>query len=304
MSQGHGESVGHGHPHNRRRLTIALCITGVFTVVEVVGGLITGSLALLADAGHMLTDTVALALAVFAFAISSKPADSRRSFGYHRMQILAAFVNGLTLLAIVIWIMAEAVQRLLDPPDVLGGTMLYIAIIGLLVNVAAFFILHGGDQQNLNMRGAALHVLSDLLGSVAAIVAAVVIVRTGWMPIDPLLSMVVALLILRSAIFIVRRSAHILLEGTPERLDVPKMKARIVAAVPGVLDVHHVHVWGLTQEKLMLTMHVKFSEACEDWGEQIRAIKALLKREYEIEHSTIEVETRSCADANRETAEI
>ena len=303
MSQDHGESAGHSHPHNRRRLTIALCITGGFTVVEVVGGLITGSLALLADAGHMLTDTAALALAVFAFAISSKPADSQRSYGYHRMQVLAAFVNGLTLLAIVIWILVEAVQRLLDPPEVLGGVMLYIAIAGLLVNVAAFFVLHGGDQHNLNMRGAALHVLSDLLGSVAAIVAAVVIVRTGWMPIDPLLSILVALLILRSAIFIVRKSAHILLEGTPDRLDIAEMKARIMANVPGVVDVHHVHVWGLTQERLMLTMHARFREGCVDWGEQIRAIKALLKRDYAIDHSTIEAETPNCADADDEAAE-
>ena len=248
----------------------------------------------------MLTDSVALALAVFAFAISSKPADSRRSFGYHRMQILAAFVNGLTLLAIVIWILAEAVQRLLDPPEVLGGTMLYIAIAGLLVNIAAFFVLHGGDQHNLNMRGAALHVLSDLLGSVAAIVAAVVIIRTEWMPIDPLLSMLVALLILRSAVFIVRRSAHILLEGTPERMDIAAMKKHIVSTLPEVLDVHHVHVWGLTQEKLMLTMHVRLSETCDDWAARIRAIKGLLERDYGIEHSTIEVEAGHCADTSGE----
>ena len=303
MSQDH-DSVGHRHPHNRRRLTIALCITGVFTVVEIVGGLLTRSLALLADAGHMLTDTVALGLAVFAFTISSKPADSRRSFGYHRMQILAAFVNGMTLLAIVIWIMVEAIQRLLDPPQVLGGAMLYVAVAGLLVNIAAFFVLHGGDQHNLNMRGAALHVLGDLLGSIAAIVAAIVILRTGWMPIDPLLSIVVALLIFRSAVFIVRRSAHILLEGTPEGLDIEKMKARIVETVPGVIDVHHVHAWGLTQEKLLLTMHVRLREPTEEPGEQIRAIKTLLKREFNIEHTTIEVESRSCADALGSPTEV
>ena len=295
MGHGHAHSNGHHGPRNRTRLTIALAITAAFTVAEVIGGMITGSLALLADAGHMLTDTVALALAVLAFSLSDKPADSRRSFGYHRLQILAAFVNGLTLLAIAGWILVEAVQRLMAPPDVLGGMMLYIAIAGLLVNVVAFLVLHGGDQDNLNMRGAALHVLGDLLGSVAAIVAAIVILRTGWMPIDPLLSVLVAMLILRSAIVIVRRSAHILLEGTPERLDIEGMKTRVLAAVPEVIDVHHVHVWGLTQEKLMLTMHVRLGD-CEDWAAQLRQIKALLQREFGIEHSTIEVEQRRCAD--------
>lgn len=297
MSHDHAAAAPHAHAHNRRRLVIALAITAVFTVVEVVGGLVTRSLALLADAGHMFTDSVALAVAVFAFAISARPPDSRRSFGYQRVQILAAFVNGITLLAIVLWIFVEALQRLFDPPEVLGGTMLYIAIAGLVVNVAAFAVLHGGDQSNLNMRGAALHVLSDLLGSVAAVIAAVVIIRTGWMPIDPILSIVVALLIFRSALFIVRRSAHILLEGAPESLDVAEMKRRIVESVPGIADVHHVHVWGLTQERLMLTMHVRLSEDESDWSAKIRAIKGLVEREYGIGHSTIEIESSTCADA-------
>ena len=288
----------HGSAHNRRRLTFALVITATFTVVEAVGGLISGSLALLADAGHMLTDSLALALAVFAFAISEKPADRRRSYGYHRVQILAAFVNGITLVGIVIWILVEAVQRLLEPTDVLASTMLYVAIAGLVVNIAAFLILHGGDRENLNMRGAALHVLSDLLGSVAAIIAAVVIIRTGWTPVDPILSILVAALILRSAIGIVRRSAHILLEGTPEWLDVAELKRQIIDNVPGVSDVHHVHVWGLTQERVMLTMHVSVDDASDGWGATIRAVKALVAEQYGIDHSTIEIETDDCADAS------
>ena len=293
MSHDHEE---HGHTNNRRRLLIALVITAAFTVVEVVGGLITRSLALLADAGHMLTDSMALALAVLAFVISARPADKRRSFGYHRIQILAAFVNGITLLAIVVWILIEAARRFLAPPEVLGETMLYVAVVGLVVNIVSFWILHGGDQDNLNMRGAALHVLSDLLGSVAAIAAAVVIIYTGWMPIDPILSVAVALLIFRSAWFIVRRSAHILLEGTPDWLNVDEIKTRLMKALPNVGDVHHVHVWGLTQERLMLTMHIALHGDRLDPTETIRSVKRILADDYGIDHSTIEIEFDGCAD--------
>ncbi len=295
--------MSHDHPEraqagNRRRLQLALVITAVFTVVEVIGGLITNSLALLADAGHMLTDSMALALAVFAFAISARPADKKRSFGYHRMQILAAFVNGITLIAIVVWILIEAVQRVLSPPEVLGETMLIVASAGLLVNIVSFTILHGGDQENLNMRGAALHVLSDLLGSVAAIAAALVIVFTGWMPIDPILSVVVAALIFRSALYVVRHSAHILLEGTPDWLNVGEIKERLMTALPDVTDVHHVHVWGLTQERLMLTMHVALAQECANPTDTIKTVKKILADDYGIDHSTIEIETGDCADAD------
>src|SRR5690606_32647310 len=185
-------SESHSDADNRRRVQVALVLTATFMVVEVVGGLLSGSLALLADAGHMLTDTMALTLAAVAFHVSARPADAKRSFGYHRFQILAAFVNGLTLLVIVGWILFEALTHFMNPPAVQADVMLTIAVAGLLVNVVVFGILHGGDRENLNIRGAALHVLGDLLGSVAAIVAAVVILATGWMPIDPLLSVVVA----------------------------------------------------------------------------------------------------------------
>ncbi|MDX1482267.1 MAG: cation diffusion facilitator family transporter [Woeseiaceae bacterium] len=290
--------MGHDHSHtgNQRRLQIALVITALFTIVEAVGGLVTRSLALLADAGHMLTDSMALALAVFAFAISARPADRKRSFGYHRFQVLAAFVNGITLIAIVAWILIEAVRRLFDPPTVLGDTMLVIAVAGLVVNVIAFWILHGGDQDNLNMRGAALHVLSDLLGSVAAIAAAIVIINTGWMPIDAILSVVVAALIFRSAWYVVRHSAHILLEGAPEWLDVADIRSRLAAELPEVHDVHHVHVWGLTQQKLMLTMHLVLDSNAPDPTATIRDVKRILAEDYGIEHSTIEIETHECAD--------
>lgn len=287
----------HSDSGNRRRVQIALAITALFTIVEVVGGLVTHSLALLADAGHMLTDSLALALALFAFAISARPADRKRSYGYHRFQILAAFVNGITLIAIVIWILIEAVQRLLSPPEVMGEAMFYVALAGLLVNVVSFVILHTGDQENLNMRGAALHVLGDLLGSLAAIAAALIIIWTGWMPIDPILSVLVALLILRSAIYIVRRSAHILLEGAPEWLDVDAMRATITGALAQVVDIHHVHVWGLTPQRLMLTMHVVLTDPGSDTAATIRDVKHILADEFGIHHSTIEVEIGSCSDA-------
>jgi cobalt-zinc-cadmium efflux system protein len=291
--------MAHSHDHdagNIKRVQFALVLTGAFMIVEVVGGIISGSLALLADAGHMLTDTMALALAAFAFRVSHRPADTRRSYGYQRVQIIAAFVNGLSLLVIVGWILFEAIMRLIEPPEVVGQTMLYVASAGLVVNILAFIVLHGGDQENLNIRGAALHVLGDLLGSVAAIIAALVIIQTGWMPIDPILSVLVAMLILRSAWQLVRRSAHILLEGAPEWLDVDDMQTKIISAVPEVTEIHHVHVWGLTPQHPMLTMHVVLGESPLDPTPVVRNIKSVLHDEFAIDHSTIEVEFGECAD--------
>ena len=286
----------HHHESDRRRVQIALVLTGLFMLVEVAGGLISGSLALLADAGHMLTDTMALALAAVAFRVSARPADAKRSYGYHRFQILAAFVNGLTLVGIVVWILFEAISRFMAPPAVMGNLMLAVAGAGLLVNIAAFAILHGGDQENMNLRGAALHVMGDLLGSVAAIAAAVVIIFTGWMPIDPLLSIVVAALILRSAWDLLKRSAHVLLEGAPEWLDVNAMQERINSAVPSILSIHHVHVWGLTLQRVMLTMHVCVAGDGVDQTLVVRQVKKILQDEFGIDHSTIEVEHELCAD--------
>ncbi len=289
MSHDHADS-------NIRRVQIALVLTGAFMVVEVIGGILSGSLALLADAGHMLTDTMALALAAVAFRVSSRPADSKRSYGYQRFQILAAFVNGLSLLVIVGWILVEAVRRLMSPSEVMGPMMLIVASAGLLVNIIAFIVLHGGDRENLNIRGATLHVAGDLLGSVAAIVAATVIIYTAWMPIDPILSVAVALLILRSAWHLVKRSAHILLEGAPEWLDQDRMQSRLVERIPAVNSIHHVHVWGLTPQHLMLTMHVALNGDPPDSTALVRRVKNVLREDFGINHSTIEIETEECAD--------
>lgn len=275
---------------------IALVLTGLFMVVEVVGGIISGSLALLADAGHMLTDTMALALAAMAFHVSKRPPDGKLTFGYQRFQILAAFVNGISLIAIVGWILFEAVQRFLNPNEILGETMLLVAAAGLIVNLISFAVLHTGDQDNLNIRGAALHVAGDLLGSVAAIVAALVIIYTGWAPIDPILSVAVAMLILKSAWSLVKRSAHILLEGAPEWLDVAAMQDRVVAGVPGVGEIHHVHIWGLTPQELILTMHMTVVDGVPSQSDVVRDTKQFMKDEYGIAHSTIEVDIDGCSD--------
>jgi cobalt-zinc-cadmium efflux system protein len=294
----HDDGRSHAHKANEknlRRVMVALVLTGVFMVVEVVGGIISGSLALLADAGHMLTDTMALALAATAFHVSKRPPDGKLTFGYQRFQILAAFVNGLSLLAIVGWILFEAINRFISPNEILGETMLVVAAAGLVVNLISFAVLHSGDQDNLNIRGAALHVAGDLLGSVAAIVAALVIIYTGWLLIDPILSVAVAALILKSAWSLVKRSAHILLEGAPEWLDVQMMQDRIVAGVPGVGEIHHVHIWGLTPQELMLTMHMSIT-GDESQSAVIREAKRFLKDEYGIGHATIEVDVDGCSD--------
>ncbi|HEY9148956.1 MAG TPA: cation diffusion facilitator family transporter, partial [Gammaproteobacteria bacterium] len=285
----------HHHQHgSERRLLWALLLIGGFMLVEVVGGLLSGSLALLADAGHMLTDAASLFLAWAASRAASRPADALRTYGYHRVQILAALLNGLAFILLVGWIAYEAFQRLMQPVEVLGGIMLVIAVLGLLVNVAAFAILHGGDDRDLNLRGAVIHVLGDLLGSVAAIVAAGVILLSGWMPIDPLLSLLVALLILRSAWSLVKKSAHILLEGTPEDVDVELLRQTIREGVAAVEDVHHVHVWSLTPQRPLLTMHVTVADTLE-CAPVLAQVKQILKQRFGITHSTIQVEAGGCA---------
>ena len=272
-----------------------MLLTGGFMVVEVAGGLLAGSLALLADAGHMLTDTAALGFAWMAFRLARRPPDPQRSYGYHRFQILAAFLNGVILIAIVAWIAYEAVQRLNQPVEILGGLMLAVACVGLVVNLVAFAILHAGNRDNLNVRGALLHVLGDILGSLAAIVAAAVIITTGWTPIDPLLSVLVALLILRSAWMLVRQSTHVLLEGTPAEVDVSRLKSELVETLADVHDVHHVHVWTLASGKLVMTMHVHVRDGAD--GQQIlRAIHSICRERFGVTHITVQIECGQCAD--------
>lgn len=290
----------HGHPHGpagkgERRLLLAMLMTGLFMVAEAVGGWLSGSLALLADAGHMLTDTAALAIALFAARAARRPPDGLRSYGYHRSEVLAAFVNGLILLGIVAWIVVEAFSRLRHPPPVAGGLMLIIAVLGLLVNLGAFAVLRGGDRHDLNLRGALLHVLGDLLGSVAAILASAVILATGWYPIDPLLSILVAGLILRSALDLLRQSSHILLEGTPREVDLAALRRDLTASVTQVRDIHHVHVWSLKPGHPLLTMHITVDPESDD-RRVLPAVKRRLRERFGIEHSTLQIEYGQCAD--------
>lgn len=299
---------GHHHHHggmgpaatdeNARRVLIALVLTASFMVVEVAGGLLSGSLALLADAGHMLTDAASLALALAAFRLSRRPPDDVKTYGWHRGQVLAAFVNALALVVIVAWIAVEAVRRLIEPEPVAGVTMIAVAAVGLLVNIAAFWVLHKGDQNNVNLRGAALHVLGDLLGSVAAIVAAAVILWTGWTPIDPILSLLVGALILRSCVPLLRRTSHILLEGTPEHVDMERLRLELPAAVEGLSDVHHLHAWALTPERSLVTLHARVEPGGDD-SVILYRIHQELEARFGITHATVQIERTVCPDRPR-----
>jgi cobalt-zinc-cadmium efflux system protein len=296
----HGNEHDHHHSHshvNERSVALAAALTGVFMLAEIVGGALAGSLALLADAGHMLTDFASLALAWLGFRLARRPADWRRTYGFDRFSVLVAFVNGIALFAIAVWITVEAVLRLRSPVEVLGGIMLWVAAAGLAVNVLVFWILRSGDEHNLNVRAAVLHVIGDLLGSVAAVVASIVILLTGWMPIDPLLSILVALIILRSAWRIVADSGHILLEGSPPGFDARAVQDDIRAALPFVIDVHHVHAWSISEERPMVTLHANVA-VDTDSSHAVREIKRMLEQHFQIRHATIEIEYGACGDAH------
>ena len=300
-SHDHGHTHDHGHDHShgatdQTRVLIAACLTGGFMVAEAIGGVVTGSLALLADAGHMLADSIALGLAWYAFRLAGRAATPRLTYGFGRVKTLVAYTNGVTSFAIALWIVYEAWQRFLDPPPVLGGPMLVIACLGLLVNIAGYFVLHGGDRSSLNMRGALLHVLGDMLGSAAAIVAAIVILATGWTPIDPILSVLVALLILSTAWSLMREAAHVLLEGVPARLDREAILKDIQSSVAGVEDIHHMHVWSLDGSSNMATLHASLQEGV-DAQTAVKAIKSRLASKHQIAHATVEPEFGQCADA-------
>ncbi len=298
------DHAGHSHDHAHHlseaasgeiRIALAAVLTGGFMLVEVVGGYLAGSLALMADAGHMLSDFASLCLAWIGFRIARRPADGQRTYGFRRFSVLAAFVNGLALFAVAAWIVFEAAMRLSQPHPVLAGPMLWIAIGGLVVNAIAFGILHGGDRDNLNMRGALLHVLGDLLGSVAAIVAAATILLTGWTPADPILSVFVALIILRSAWSLTRQAGHILLEGTPAHLDIDLVSRDLADHVPGVLDIHHAHAWSIDERQPMMTLHARITE--EASGPAIVVlIKQRLRDVHGVGHATVEIESADCSD--------
>jgi cobalt-zinc-cadmium efflux system protein len=288
--------MGAGHDHitsprgdNRRALLLALLITATFLIVEAIGGWLTGSLALLADAGHMLTDAAALALSLFAVTMAARPATHARTFGYKRFEVLAAAINGMALVLIAGYIAWEAVARLDEPVEVRSGPMLVVAVAGLLCNLIAMRLLARGHKQSLNVRGAYLHVLGDLLGSAGAIAAALVILTTGWMRADPLISLGIALLIVVSAWRLIRESVDVLMESTPPGVDIGQIEAALTT-IPGVQCVHDVHVWTVTSGFLAMSGHLSVKDA-GSYGRALVAAQDMLRERFGVDHATIQVET-------------
>lgn len=289
---GHHDHAAHADldtGDGRRRVAIACAITAVFMVVEAIGGLISGSIALIADAAHMFTDSASLALAWIGYWFAAKEPDDTRSFGFGRMRVLAAFTNGLALLLLAVWIMFESVLRLLDPQPVMGGVMLVIAVGGLVINLIAAYVLHGGNNNDINLSGALWHVLGDLLGSVAAIVAAVIIIATSWTAIDPLLSILVSSLVMYAGVHITRRAGNILLQSAPTHSTSTHIRNAVLNNVDGIKSIDPVHAWQLTEDKTVLTLCVKAKEGyCT---ETLRlSVKQYLHKTLHCHSVTVEVE--------------
>ena len=269
----------------RRALATGLVLTAGFAVVEAGAGLYAGSLALISDAGHMATDAASFVVALVAHYVSRRPPSARASYGYARAEVLAAFVNALAMLALVVFIAVEAVDRLLHPRPVAGGVVMAVAAAGLAINVFVAWRL-SGTQGNLNARGALLHVFGDILGSVAAIVAGAVVAFTGWTPVDPILSIVVALLILRSTVALLRESGAVLMERVPPHLSYERI-GRALAALPGVTGVHDLHVWAMGGGRVALSAHVVLADG-SNWLATLAAAQRLLAADFGIDHATLQ----------------
>ena len=291
----HGEHDGHARG---RKLLVAFLLTVLMLLAEAVGGFWSGSLALLADAGHMMVDALALALAFAGARLAMRPADARRSYGYGRLEVLAGFVNALTQFVLVGFIAYEAVTRLLHPGAILSGVMLAVAAVGLLVNLLVLRILHGHAHDDVNMASASLHVLGDLLGSVGAVLAALAVRWLHWNWADPVLSLLVSLLILGNAWRLLRKSAHILLEGVPEDLDVGEVAQALRLADGSISDIHHLHVWQLASGSRMATLHAQVGEG--DGSAAVAAIHTLLRQRFGILHVTVQVDAGACTDHARD----
>jgi len=296
----HGHGHGHQHHHHHHhpaaggtRLAAALAILAGFTLFEAGGGWWANSLALLSESVHMAADCASLALALLAHVVAARPGGERLSYGWRRGPALAAFVNGLALLALTAWVVVEALRRLLHPEPVHGVAMLVVAAVGALANVAVLLVLSG--RASLNERSARAHVLGDLLGALAAAAAAGVVIVTGRGIADPLLSLLVSALILRSGWSITRDSAHVLLEGAPAGFD-PAAVRGALAELPGVADVHHLHAWTLSGEQTLVTLHARLGPGA-DSDAVLRGINAALRERFGVEHATVQIESGCCADA-------
>lgn len=291
--------TGHGHSHHspltsERRLWIALALTFAFLVVEVVASVLSGSLALLSDAGHMATDVAALGIALLAIRLGKRPADAKRSFGYRRLEILAAALNAAGLFLVAAYVMYESAQRFATPEPVDSRAMLAVATLGLVVNAIAMGLLRGGSHESLNVRGAYLEVWADFLGSIAVLVGAALIWVTGRTWIDPAVALLIALWVLPRSWRLLKSALHVLLEGTPEGLD-PETVRRTLLAVPNVVDVHDLHIWSVTTGVPLLSAHLKVRSKSE-WETTLLSARAALESEHHIGHATLQVEADSpCA---------
>lgn len=276
--------------NNQRKIIFAAILTFTYMTVEVVGGIWVNSVALIADAMHMLTDSIALMIAWWGFHIAQKPATERMTFGYQRAQILTAFVNGAALLLISAGIVAMAVERMFNPQEVMGAEMFIIAIIGLGINLTVFVMLHSGDQKNLNMRGATLHFMGDTLASVAVITAAIIIYFSGWNIVDPILSILVACIIAFNAIKLTRSAATILLEGVPAGYEIQAIKDDLAERFPFLEQIHHIHLWAIAEQQVMMTMHAK-TDLAHINDETLFEIKSYLNDHHAVHHVTLQLET-------------
>jgi cobalt-zinc-cadmium efflux system protein len=292
MGHGHGHGHAQGRAEDRLRLRIVLVVTLLVLVAELVGAWWSGSLALLADAGHMATDAGAVTLALAASYMAARPASSRRTFGWHRAEILAALLNALLLLAVCVYLFVEGVRRLADPPSVEAGPMLWFALAGLLANAASIAVLAGRRDSSLNMRGAYLEVLGDLLGSVAVLAAALVVLLTGFLRADPIATLLIAVLILPRALALARNALEVLLEATPAHIDADEIRDHLLA-MPGVVDVHDLHVWTITSGMPSLSVHVTVDDATlerEGVGAVLDRFSDCVAEHFEVAHTTFQVE--------------
>jgi cobalt-zinc-cadmium efflux system protein len=290
--EGHSHVKGHGHGHARQPLKTALIITSTFLIAEFIGALYTNSLALLADSGHMLTDVAALSLSFFAIRFSSRRATPRMTYGFYRVEILAALLNGVFLILVALYIFYEAYHRFMDPPSIKADWMLIVAIVGLLANVASAWVLFGQHRESLNVRGAFFHVLTDAIGSVGAVFASIAIIVGCYAMADPLISIVVAVLIMWSSWVLIRDAVDILLEGTPAHINIVNLREQL-GNVEGVGSIHDLHVWTLTSGVLAMSCHVVAESDHFNRTELLTRVNGVARQRFRIDHTTIQIEERN-----------
>jgi len=289
--------MGHAHNHsaagkNKKRLAIVLALTSAYLVAEVIGGLLTHSLALLADAGHMLTDVAGLAFALLAIRFAERPATPERTYGYYRVEILAALVNAVVLIGISLYILYEAYERFRNPPEIQSGGMLAVALVGLVVNIAGIYLLKSASEESLNMKGAYFEVLSDMLTSIGVIAAGIIMLTTGWYYADPIISAGIGVFILPRTWMLLRDAVGVLLEGTPHDVNLAALRESI-RTVEGVADVHDLHVWSLTSGINAMSVHAVLADhSLHD--EVLAAVQKKVTSEFKIAHATVQVECKGC----------